>query len=139
MARRARRLVYEVMTRNQIEQDVMSLPLWSWAPIKARISKRIVGAAQFAHLILPDGVKKPYRPCPPDFRERFIEMGYSKEIEEHYRTNWRVIRRWIEEAGGDDLRAERAAASGGFVRPRQRSENRTRRYVMGQTLSGRKQ
>ena len=77
------------------------------------------------------GTVRPYRPVPPDFREVYLRMGQGKEIEEHYRTNWRVIRRWIEEEGGDDLRAERAKVSGGFVRPNQRAK----RYVMGRTLT----
>lgn len=82
----------------------------------------------------PDtGLIRPYRPCPADFRERFLEMGQSKEIEEHYRTNWRVIRRWIDEAGGEALRAERYERSKGFARPNKRS---ARRYVMGMTLKG---
>jgi hypothetical protein len=54
------------------------------------------------------GLQRPMRPCPHDFRERFIELGWGS-IEDHYRTNWRVIRRWIEETGGADLRATRAA------------------------------
>lgn len=70
----------------------------------------------------PDtGLIRPMRPMPADFRSVYLRLGQTREIEEHYRTNWRVIRRWIEEAGGDSLRAERAAVSGGFVRPRQRS------------------
>ena len=87
-----------------------------------------------ADLILPDGATRPYRPCPSDFRETFLALGQSKEIEEHYRTNWRVIRRWIEEAGGEELRAARRAITGCQPRPHLRSENRARRYVMGQTL-----
>ena len=63
-------------------------------------------------------------------------MGQSKEIEEHYRTNWRIICRWIDECGGDALRAERYAVSGGFARPNKRG--RAKRYVLGQTLRGRK-
>lgn len=35
-------------------------------------------------------------------------MGWDG-IEEHYGTNWRVIRRWIEVEGRDDLIAARAA------------------------------
>lgn len=81
--------------------------------------------------ILPDGCTRPYRPCPADFAERFIELGQGKEIEEHYRTNWRVICRWIEECGGDDLRARRYAASGGFARPNKRA----RRYILGMTMT----
>lgn len=84
------------------------------------------------------GMVRPYRPCPADFRAVFLVMGQSKEIEEHYRTNWRVIRRWIEEAGGDALRAERYAVSGGFARPNKRTESRAARYVMGKRLGARK-
>lgn len=74
------------------------------------------------------GLIRPYRACPRDFRERFLELGQSKEIEEHYRTNWRVIRRWIEEAGGADLRADRFAnvaakkRTGGCLHPGRRSK-----------------
>lgn len=81
------------------------------------------------------GLVRPYRRCPGDFREVFLRLGYSKEIEEHYHTNWRVIRRWIEETGGDDLRAERRAVSGGTARPKLRAGQRARRYVLGRTLS----
>lgn len=78
----------------------------------------------------PDtGLVRPYRPLPPDFREVFLQMGQSKEIEEHFHTNWRVIRRWIEEAGGEELRAARRAVSGGTARPKLRSK--AARYVMG--------
>lgn len=86
-------------------------------------------------LLLPDGGTRPYRPCPSDFRERFLEMGFSKELQEHYRTNWRVIRRWLEQAGGDDLRAERRVISGGTARPSLRAESRAKRFVLGKTLS----
>ena len=51
---------------------------------------------------------KPYHPCPPDFRDRYIELGWE-DIAEHYATNWRVIARWIDETGREDLRAARAA------------------------------
>lgn len=86
-------------------------------------------------LCLPDGGIRPYRPCPVDFREVFLVLGQSKEIEEHYRTNWRIIRRWIEECGGDALRAERYAVSGGFARPNKRTGGRAARYVLGKKLS----
>ncbi|VXC98211.1 hypothetical protein SPHINGO8AM_60081 [Sphingomonas sp. 8AM] len=36
-------------------------------------------------------------------------MGWDREIEDHYRCNWRCIRRWIIEEGKDQLRADRAA------------------------------
>lgn len=80
------------------------------------------------------GLKRPFRPCPRDFRERFLEMGQFKEIEEHYRTNWRVITRWIEESGGDDLRAERSKITGCPLRPARRSD-KARRYVLGLRLT----
>lgn len=50
---------------------------------------------------------RPRRPCPPDFREMFIELGWD-EIEWHYCTNWRCIRRWVEECGRAELKAARA-------------------------------
>lgn len=69
----------------------------------------------------PDyGIVNPYRPCPADFRDRYLEMGFSKELIEHYRTNWRVIRRWIEESGGEELRQARAAITGAPLRPDRR-------------------
>lgn len=79
------------------------------------------------------GTIRPYRPCPHDFRETFLELGQSKAIEEHYRTNWRVIIRWINESGGDSLRAERCKLSNGkgTLRP----ERRSKRYMMGRTLT----
>ena len=58
-------------------------------------------------------------------------MGQSKEIEDHYRTNWRCIARWIDECGGDALRAERRAVTGSAPKPSLRS---ARRYVMGLRL-----
>lgn len=106
--------------------DLITLPLFAWA--FAMPKRRRDGRFHDTGLI------RPYRPCPADFRERFLDMGQSKEIEEHYRTNWRCIARWIEECGGDDLRAERRTRSGGTARPKLR---RARRYVMGQTLTPR--
>lgn len=79
------------------------------------------------------GLQKPYRELPGDFREVFLRLGQDRAIEDHYRTNWRVIRRWIEEAGGDALRAERAAITGSALKPAKRS-GLARRYVMGRTL-----
>lgn len=77
------------------------------------------------------GTVRPYRPCPDDFREVFLRLGQSLAIIEHYRTNYRCIRRWIDECGGEDLRAERYRVSGGFGRPSKRSK----RYVLGRTLT----
>jgi hypothetical protein len=79
------------------------------------------------------GLVRPYRACPSDFREVFLRMGQSKEIEEHYRTNWRVIRRWVEESGGDELRAERAAITGGVLHPARRS-SAAKNYILGRRL-----
>lgn len=76
------------------------------------------------------GMVRPYRPCPSDFRETFLELGWDG-IDEHYHTNWRVIRRWIEEAGGEKLRAERRELSGGTARPTLRAK----RFVLGRTLT----
>lgn len=79
------------------------------------------------------GLQKPYRELPSDFRAVFLELGQDRAIEEHYRTNWRVIRRWIEEAGGDELRAARSAITGSALKPAKRS-GMARRYVLGRTL-----
>lgn len=82
----------------------------------------------------PDnGLIRPYRPCPADFREVYLRLGQSKEIEEHYNTNWRCIRRWIEESGGDELRAERSRVTGLPMQPARRS-SLARRYVLGVRL-----
>jgi hypothetical protein len=78
------------------------------------------------------GLERPYRDPPADFRDRYLEMGWDG-IDEHYRTNWRVIRRWIEDCGGDELRRARAELTGSVLRPHRRSE-RTKRYVLGRTL-----
>lgn len=90
-----------------------------------RAGKKRTMAEVLAALSLPDGMTKPYRPKPTDFRETFIAIGWHG-IEDHYRTNWRVIRRWVEEEGFDDLRKARAD----FVRAKRR-----KRYVLGRTLT----
>ncbi len=79
-------------------------------------------------LNLPDGVTKPYRRKPNDFRETYIRMGWDG-LPEHYNTNWRVIRRWIEEEGREFLRTARAE----YVRVQRKT--RRKRYVMGRTLT----
>jgi hypothetical protein len=76
---------------------------------------------------------KPYRPAPDDFREMYLRFGWDDAILEHYRTNWRCIRRWIEECGGDELRAERARLTGCALRPALRSRA-AKRYVLGLRL-----
>ena len=80
----------------------------------------------------PDGQIRPYRPAPHDFRATYLAIGWDG-IVDHYRTNWRCVMRWIEECGGDDLRAERARITGNPVRPSKRSKRA--RYAMGQTLT----
>ena len=82
------------------------------------------------------GFVRPYRACPTDFRERFLEMGWDG-IAEHYRASWRCVLRWIEECGGETLRAERRKITGATPRKAGHSRDRARRYVMGQTLKGR--
>jgi hypothetical protein len=79
-----------------------------------------------AALNLPDGMTKPYRPVPQDFRERYVEMGWDG-IDEHYGTNWRVIRRWIEIVGRASLIRDRAD----YVEEQRaaRREERKRRVV----------
>lgn len=67
------------------------------------------------------GLVKPYRPVPDDFEQVYARMGWDG-LDEHYRTNWRVIRRWIVLVGRDRLirlRAEHVEA--------QRAERRTKR------------
>lgn len=77
------------------------------------------------------GLVKPYRPRPADFRQTYIRMGWDG-IDEHYGTNWRVIRRWIEEEGRKGLIAARAA----YVEAqREERRQRRRRYVVGRTLT----
>ena len=68
------------------------------------------------------GTCKPYRPAPPDFREVYLQIGWDRKIEEHYRAGWQTIRRWIDECGGEELREARAAISGRPVAPRRRSK-----------------
>jgi hypothetical protein len=55
-----------------------------------------------------EGRIRPYRPCPPDFRERYIEMGWHV-VDEHYRAHWRTIARWIDETGRQELKEARTA------------------------------
>lgn len=67
------------------------------------------------------GLIRPYRPVPSDFFEVYVQMGWDG-LDEHYRTNWRVIRRWIALVGRDKLRKARNA----YVIER-RAVNRARR------------
>jgi hypothetical protein len=45
------------------------------------------------------------RPLPPEFRDLYIRHGWDAQY--FLATNWRVMVRWIEEAGGDELREAR--------------------------------
>ena len=59
----------------------------------------------------PDtGLIRPYRDRPADFDAVFIRMGWDG-IDEHYRTNWRCIRRWVD-AGGVALTEARRDRTG---------------------------
>lgn len=84
-----------------------------------------------ALLNLPDGITRPYRPKPKDFRDVYIRIGWDG-IEDHFNTNWRVIRRWIELEGRDGL----IAARRDYVAQQQLARRMQRkRYVLGRTLS----
>jgi hypothetical protein len=52
------------------------------------------------------GTRVPYRPCPVDFRETFIRVGWDG-IEAEIGAHKRNIRVWIEQCGGDELRQAR--------------------------------
>ncbi len=58
------------------------------------------------------GTRRPYRAAPADFAETFARLGWGDELLEHYRCNDRSIRRWIDECGGDEVRARRSAVTG---------------------------
>jgi hypothetical protein len=76
------------------------------------------------------------RPCPPDFREVYLDIGWDG-IEEHFGTSSRVVARWVDESGGDELRAARAEV----VRQRGRSETHRVSYAGGwsaEKLDGRR-
>lgn len=74
------------------------------------------------------GRRRPHRPKPADFRQVYLAIGWEG-LDRHYRTNWRVIRRWIEEEGAEGLKAERAAAVDRQRRER-RERERARRSAM---------
>jgi hypothetical protein len=90
------------------------------------------------------GLIRPNRPCPKDFREKFIELGWGG-IGVHYHASWRCIRRWVLECGRDELKKERAAYVGRNGREALHvsrvgecladRQARRRRNVMGQTLT----
>ncbi|MBV2147439.1 hypothetical protein KRZ98_03950 [Sphingobium sp. AS12] len=53
------------------------------------------------------GTFKPYRPKPSTFREAYIRMGFSDELREHFGTNYRILRRWVDEEGYQEIHAAR--------------------------------
>ncbi|MBI1179119.1 MAG: hypothetical protein GC201_01075 [Alphaproteobacteria bacterium] len=65
------------------------------------------------------------QPPPPDFREKFVEMGWS-DIENHYKVHAKTIRRWIDEEGREALIAARSA----HVEERRRQHRAERRRLM---------
>lgn len=77
----------------------------------------------------PDtGMVRPQRPKPADFRQVYLVLGWGG-VCEHYRTNWRVIRRWIEEEGREGLKVERDEIVAQF--------GRATRYVLGRRMGQR--
>lgn len=83
------------------------------------------------------GLIRPYRAAPHDFREQYIRHGFSKELEDALRCNYRQIRRWIEECGGEELRRARAehCGSANWKSGYARHGRRSKRYVLGRTLT----
>jgi hypothetical protein len=78
----------------------------------------------------PDtGLIRPQRPKPHDFRQMYLILGWGG-IVEHYNTNWRVVRRWIEEEGRDGLKIERDEIMARFGRATQ--------YVLGKRMGQRR-
>ena len=140
MARRSRfRPCALRMSSRQIAADARTLPLFAWrAPGSFRPDGRMYDT----------GTIRPRRPCPRDFRETYIRLGWDG-IVEHYRANWRCIRRWINECGRDELKKARA----GYVREHGRKtlhtapvgdctvdrQSRRMRYVLGRTLTDRRE
>lgn len=81
------------------------------------------------------GTCRRYRSCPPDFAEMFIRFGWGRAIYDHYECSDRCIARWIDECGGDELRAKRAAVSG-WPYTRRRSRYPTYAEVVAAVLRG---
>lgn len=67
------------------------------------------------------------RPMPGDFRELYIRHGWNAQY--FLATNWRVMIRWIEEAGGDELLAARNA----WLAKNGRAQGANARHVKGWT------
>lgn len=58
---------------------------------------------------------KTRRPLPEHFARAFAILGW-RESSWYYRANWRVICRWVNEVGKEQLLAERAAMRGNPIR-----------------------
>lgn len=54
---------------------------------------------------------------PPFFQQAFIVLGW-REAPWYFGTNWRVISRWVNESGKDELLAKRAAMRRNPKKPR---------------------
>lgn len=58
--------------------------------------------------VYPDGsCRKITRHPPADFRERYLEDGWDAHMD--MGCGWKTFCRWIDQCGGDELRAARAA------------------------------
>ncbi len=79
-----------------------------------------------------------YRPKPDDFRDAYVRMGFGDELKEHFGTNLRVLRRWVDEEGYEDLHEARREYLRQTKWPNGAPGNRKRRYVMGQTLTSKR-
>lgn len=51
-------------------------------------------------------IPRPIPPCPPGFRERFLQDGW-RGVERVYGARTDCLLKWIEQSGGDALYAER--------------------------------
>jgi hypothetical protein len=67
---------------------------------------------------------------PPDFAEMFVRLGWE-EIEEHYATGQRVVRRWLRQVGEADLIQRRRAYVRKFYAAMGQSNVRGRKPKLG--------
>lgn len=49
----------------------------------------------------------PLRARPTDFRDQFTRLGW--DVVNHYATSWKVVSRWVDEEGREELQADRKA------------------------------
>lgn len=78
------------------------------------------------------------RPMPDDFAQSFIEHGHDRVLEELYRTSWQMVTHWIKNLP-DEIIDAREAHLRNTKWPNGRPGPKRRRYVMGQTLTSRRQ